>query len=207
MKADADAIIDQFGKNEQIKKVFWTLFISIAGLFLAQVLDPATAQQIVGMITGCPYRFEPAGSDIRSLFIASGIPTDLYRSQIIHSITMVNPAVAEQIFDLVIRIQLREKKMLELNFSPHHIRVLLPPKRVLALSGEIPMSRITAVLSEMEQDQLIQGEQRGGMWATPRGNRIIADCLAGKYRKEAEALLGPVVLETLLQRLFISGSS
>jgi hypothetical protein len=52
MKADAAAVIEAFGKNEQVKKVFWTLFISMAGLFVAQVLDPVTAQQVVGMITG-----------------------------------------------------------------------------------------------------------------------------------------------------------
>ena len=52
MKADTDAAIEAFGKNEQVKKVFWTLFISMAGLVLAQVLDPVTAQQIVGLITG-----------------------------------------------------------------------------------------------------------------------------------------------------------
>jgi len=52
MKADTDTAIEAFGKNEQVKKVFWTLFISMAGLFVAQVLDPVTAQQVVGMITG-----------------------------------------------------------------------------------------------------------------------------------------------------------
>jgi len=52
MKADADAVIEVFGKNEQVKKVFWTLFISMAGLFVAQVLDPVTAQQVVGMVMG-----------------------------------------------------------------------------------------------------------------------------------------------------------
>jgi len=52
MKADSDAAIEAFGKNEQVKKVFWTLFISMAGLVLAQILDPVTAQQIVGMIMG-----------------------------------------------------------------------------------------------------------------------------------------------------------
>jgi hypothetical protein len=41
-----------FGKSEQVKKVFWTLFIAMTGLVLAQVVDPATAQQVVGMITG-----------------------------------------------------------------------------------------------------------------------------------------------------------
>jgi len=52
MKADADAVIGAFGKNEQVKKVFWTLFVAMAGLVLARVVDPVTAQQIVGMITG-----------------------------------------------------------------------------------------------------------------------------------------------------------
>jgi len=51
MKADADAIMEAFGKNEQVKKVFWTLFVAMAGLVLAQVADPATAQQIVGLIS------------------------------------------------------------------------------------------------------------------------------------------------------------
>ena len=52
MKTDADAVINAFGKNEQIKKVFWTLFVAMAGLVLARVVDPVTAQQVVGIITG-----------------------------------------------------------------------------------------------------------------------------------------------------------
>ena len=52
MKADADAVIDAFGKNEQVKKVFWTLFVAMTGLVLARVVDPVTAQQVVGIITG-----------------------------------------------------------------------------------------------------------------------------------------------------------
>jgi len=52
MKADTEAVINAFGKNEQVKKVFWTLFVAMAGLVLARVVDPVTAQQVVGMITG-----------------------------------------------------------------------------------------------------------------------------------------------------------
>jgi len=52
MNADADAAIEAFGKNEQVKKVFWTLFVAMAGLVLARVVDPVTAQHVVGMITG-----------------------------------------------------------------------------------------------------------------------------------------------------------
>jgi hypothetical protein len=52
MKADTDAVLDTFGKNEQVKKVFWAFFIATAGLVLAQVLDPIAAEKIVGMIAG-----------------------------------------------------------------------------------------------------------------------------------------------------------
>lgn len=52
MMADADTAIEGFGKNELMKKVFWTLFIAMAGLMLVRVIDPVTSQQIVGLITG-----------------------------------------------------------------------------------------------------------------------------------------------------------
>jgi len=52
MKVDADAAIGAFGKNEQVKRVFWTLFVAMGGLVLTRVVDPVTAQQVVGMITG-----------------------------------------------------------------------------------------------------------------------------------------------------------
>jgi len=47
-----DAAIEAFGKNEQVKKVFWTLFVTMAGLVLARVVYPVTTQQVVGIITG-----------------------------------------------------------------------------------------------------------------------------------------------------------
>jgi hypothetical protein len=52
MKADTDAVLEQFGKNEQTRKVFWALFIATAGLVLAEVVDPVTAQAILAAITG-----------------------------------------------------------------------------------------------------------------------------------------------------------
>jgi hypothetical protein len=35
-----------------VKKIFWTLFVAMAGLVLARVVDPVTAQKIIGIITG-----------------------------------------------------------------------------------------------------------------------------------------------------------
>jgi hypothetical protein len=52
MKTDTETILTVFGKNEQFRKVFWTVFIALAGLILAQVVDPATAQEILRLIAG-----------------------------------------------------------------------------------------------------------------------------------------------------------
>ena len=52
MKADTDAVLEAFGKNEQVKKVFWSVFIALAGLVLAEVVDPETTRQILGIFTG-----------------------------------------------------------------------------------------------------------------------------------------------------------
>jgi len=50
LHADVDVVIEAFGKNEQVKKVFWSLFVVMAGLVLAKVLDPVSVQQVVGVI-------------------------------------------------------------------------------------------------------------------------------------------------------------
>jgi hypothetical protein len=68
MKVDADAAIEAFGKNEQVEIVFWTRFISMAGLVLATGVDPVIAQQVVGMITGWEddgMRSYPPSTDLR----------------------------------------------------------------------------------------------------------------------------------------------
>ena len=52
MKADTDAVLEAFGRNEQMRKVFWALFVATAGLVLAQVVDPETTRQILEILTG-----------------------------------------------------------------------------------------------------------------------------------------------------------
>jgi hypothetical protein len=52
MKVDTDAVLDAFGRNEQTRRVFWALFAATAGLVLAQVVDPKTAQEFAGIIAG-----------------------------------------------------------------------------------------------------------------------------------------------------------
>jgi predicted MFS family arabinose efflux permease len=51
MQADAQAVIDAFGKNEQVMKVIWALVIAMTGLVITKVLDPGMAQEVMGVIT------------------------------------------------------------------------------------------------------------------------------------------------------------
>ena len=51
MKADAETVVDAFGKNEHVKKVFWAVFVAMAGLVLARILGPVTVHQVVRVIT------------------------------------------------------------------------------------------------------------------------------------------------------------
>jgi hypothetical protein len=52
MKADTEAAINAFGKNEQVKKVFLTLFIAMAGLVLAQDVNPEPPSRLWGLLPG-----------------------------------------------------------------------------------------------------------------------------------------------------------
>jgi hypothetical protein len=52
MSTDTEAVLAAFGRNEQTHKVFWTFFAAFAGLVLAQVVDPGTAETVVEMLAG-----------------------------------------------------------------------------------------------------------------------------------------------------------
>jgi hypothetical protein len=52
MAIDTAEVIEAFGKNEHVRKVFWALFLALAGLVLARIVDPATAQNILGILAG-----------------------------------------------------------------------------------------------------------------------------------------------------------
>jgi len=52
MLANPAEILETFGKNEHVRNVFWGVFAALARLVLTQILDPATAQRIIGIITG-----------------------------------------------------------------------------------------------------------------------------------------------------------
>lgn len=52
MDADTEVVLIAFGKNEQAKKVFWTVFLTMAGLVLAQIADPVMVEKVIGILAG-----------------------------------------------------------------------------------------------------------------------------------------------------------
>ena len=50
--ADTEAVVAAFGKNDQIRKVFWTVFLALAGGVLAQAFDPALTERITAILAG-----------------------------------------------------------------------------------------------------------------------------------------------------------
>jgi len=85
-------LIEAFGKNEQVKKMFWTLLFSMAGLVLALVVDPVTAQRIVGLITGMGgIRGYPS-----SLFIFWGISMAFKNLYIVNAQTLTYVPASER---------------------------------------------------------------------------------------------------------------
>ena len=50
MQADAQAVVEAFGKNEHVMRVIWALVVAMTGLVITKVLDPGMAQQAVGVI-------------------------------------------------------------------------------------------------------------------------------------------------------------
>lgn len=52
IKAEAGTVIDTFGKDEPVKRVFWTLLAALAGIVPGEVMDPVPAKQIIGINTG-----------------------------------------------------------------------------------------------------------------------------------------------------------
>lgn len=50
MSTDTDTIIQLIGKNEQVKKVFWSVFIILAGFVLVQVVEPDVAREILVLL-------------------------------------------------------------------------------------------------------------------------------------------------------------
>ena len=50
MQADAQAVVDAFGKNEHVMRVIWALVVAMTGLVITKVLDPGMAQELGGFL-------------------------------------------------------------------------------------------------------------------------------------------------------------
>jgi predicted transcriptional regulator len=107
----------------------------------------------------------------------------------------------QAILETALWIQLCDRKFLDVDFFPESIRFHLPTLHLLSFYSSVSPGDLLIILSDMENQELIKKEQRVGMWTTPQGNRIVADIIEKKYRKQARSLFGNKMLSLFLERL------
>jgi Mn-dependent DtxR family transcriptional regulator len=98
------------------------------------------------------------------------------------------------IFEAAIRIQLLEEKALTLVFSFEGLSIKFPTTRRLADELNVPHYYVLPYFAMMEQEALVTRAERVGIMTTQKGSRKYIGMLSGKWRDEAETLLGSVIL-------------
>ncbi len=107
------------------------------------------------------------------------------------------------IFDAAVRIQLREDRFISLNLSRDAIAVKFATTRRLADFLGVPHYYVLPYFAMMEQDELVMRAERVGILTTEKGSRKYFDLLSSDaYRTEAEDLLGRIIFDMLLKKIF-----
>ena len=107
---------------------------------------------------------------------------------------------AQEVLEAALWIQLCDKRSLDIDLAPEGARLHLPSQHLLSQYCSAPPGEMLALLSDMEECDLIMKEERRGVWTTPRGNKLVAEIIEKRYKIEARALLGPTMLQLLLKR-------
>jgi len=107
---------------------------------------------------------------------------------------------AQEVLEAALWIQLCDKRALDIDLAPEGARLHLPSQHLLSQYCSAQPIEMLAVLSDMEECDLIMKEERRGVWTTPRGNKLVAEIIEKRFRKQARALLGPKILRLLLKR-------
>jgi DNA-binding transcriptional regulator YhcF (GntR family) len=105
----------------------------------------------------------------------------------------------DQIFEAAIRIQLTDEGALTLAFTGGEIRIRFPTTRRLADFLAIPHYYMLPYFAMMEQEGLVSRAERVGIMTTEEGTRKYLGIILERYRKEAEAILGPAILDEIVQ--------
>ncbi len=105
----------------------------------------------------------------------------------------------EILFDAALRVQLLGRS-LEISFTSGGFPTFrFPNTRKLADFLGIPHYLILQSFAEMENEELVIRAERVGIVTTPAGSRLMISVLKGKYRNEAESILGIQLLAELIR--------
>lgn len=107
---------------------------------------------------------------------------------------------ADDLFDAVVRLFLSEHAIIVSFGADASVWIKIPATRRISVFLKMPHYLVLRSLAILENEGLVRKEERAGIVTTDAGSRIIIRLMTRRYHKEAENILGPVILEELVQR-------
>ena len=108
------------------------------------------------------------------------------------------------LFDTAIRIQLLERSI-SITFSQDTLRIKFPTTRRLAEFLAVPHYYVLPYFASMEQEELVTRAERVGILTTAKGSRKMIEIMRDRYPKETIEILGQLIFEELLRKIWIAG--
>jgi DNA-binding transcriptional regulator YhcF (GntR family) len=107
----------------------------------------------------------------------------------------------EAIFAAALGIQLNIEKSISITFSSSGVSIKFPTTRRLAEFLDVPHYYVLPYFAMMEQDALVTRAERVGIMTTTKGTKKLISLMIQKYRRESEALLGPIIFQEIIRRV------
>jgi Mn-dependent DtxR family transcriptional regulator len=107
----------------------------------------------------------------------------------------------DAIFVAALNIQLNIEKSISVTFSSSGVSIKFPTTRRLAEFLEVPHYYVLPYFAMMEQEALVTRAERVGIMTTTKGTKKLIDLMNGRYRRESEELLGPVIFREIIRRV------
>jgi DNA-binding transcriptional regulator YhcF (GntR family) len=107
----------------------------------------------------------------------------------------------EAIFAAALGIQLNIEKSISITFSSSGVSIKFPTTRRLAEFLDVPHYYVLPYFAMMEQDALVTRAERVGIMTTTKGTKKLISLMIQKYRRESEALLGPIIFQEIIRQV------
>jgi Mn-dependent DtxR family transcriptional regulator len=107
----------------------------------------------------------------------------------------------EAIFAAALDIELNIEKSISVTFSTSGVSIKFPTTRRLAEFLDVPHYYVLPYFAMMEQEALVTRAERVGIMTTTKGTKKLIGLMMQRYRRESEALLGPIIFQEIIRQV------